>query len=78
MLVVLVVGEADEVAAQLVENRGVPPLQLVGQGAAETRYGLVAVAAVEVDPGAVEEEPLVGSELGAGDAETDAHRVLEA
>jgi len=66
-----VVGEADEVAAVVLEEAGVGTVELLGQGAAEPGNRLVPVTTVEIDTLTVEEEAFVRSEFGAGDAEAD-------
>jgi hypothetical protein len=71
------VRQPDEVAPDVLEDLSVAPLELVGQGVAETGDGLVPVAAVQVDPDAVQEKPPVRPELGSGDAEADADDIDE-
>jgi hypothetical protein len=72
-----VVGEADEIAAVVLQELGVGAVELLGQGVAEPGNRLVSVAAVEIDPLSVEKEAVIGPELGTGDPEPDSHDICD-
>ena len=70
-----VVGEANEVAAVVLEEACVGSVKLLRQSVPEAGNRLVPVATMEIDPRAVEEEAFLWPELGAGDAEANPYDI---
>ena len=71
-----VVRESDEVASVVLEKSGVRPMELLRQRVAESRNGLMPIAAVEIDPRPVEEKALLWPKANALYAGYDGYQEL--